>query len=214
MRDVFIKLVAGLCITVAASSSALADTDIGLSVDDGGIKSFYLAIGDHYGVPQNNIVAVKKRSLSDEELAVVFFLAARAKIGSNVIVDLRLGGKTWMEIALKIGIQADVFYVPLTRKPGPPYGKAYGHFKNKKRNKWQEIDLTDADIINFVNLRFISEHYGYSADDVVAFREKGLSFVKINSEVKNKAKKQNDQSLRSDFDKDEKPDKSKGKKNK
>jgi hypothetical protein len=91
-----------------------------------------------------------------------------------------------MEITTHLGLTAEVFYVPVQGDPGPPYGKAYGHFKNRKKADWGAIRLTDTDIVNFVNLKFISSHYGYSPDEVIKMRQSGKDFVSINTEVKSK----------------------------
>ena len=181
-----------------------------MTIGDGGIKGFYLAIGEHYKVPEKQIVVVREKKIPDEELAVVFFLAKRASVAPEVVIKLRLGGKSWMEISAHFGLTAEIFYVPVKRTPGPPYGKAYGHFKNKKKNQWGTIKLSDAEIVNFVNLKFISKHYGCSADDVIKMREKGNSFVAINAEVK-KNKGQDKKKSKQLATKEKPKDKGKGK---
>ena len=89
-----------------------------------------------------------------------------------------------MDITLRYGLGPEIFYVPVTVTPGPPYGHAYGHFKKRSKDKWREIRLSDDDVVNFVNLRFISERNGCSPDKVVRMREKGDNFVSINKSVK------------------------------
>jgi len=196
-----------------AGNQCRADVDIGLSIGDGGIKGFYLAIGEHYKVPEKQIVVVREKKITDEELAVVFFLAQRARVAPDVVIKLHLGGKSWMEISAHFGLTAEIFYVPVKRAPGPPYGKAYGHFKNKKKNQWTTIKLTDTEVVNFVNLKFISEHYGYSPDDVIKMREKGNSFVAINAEVKkNKGQEKKKSGQLATKEKPKDKDKGKGKK--
>jgi len=210
MRIVTVFILLSIFMLWPAANQCRADVNIGLSIGDGGIKGFYLAIGEHYKVAQKEIVVVKEKKLPDEELPVVFFLARRAEVAPDVIIKLRLGGKSWMGICAHFGMTAEIFYVPVKQVPGPPYGKAYGHFKNKKRNKWSTIRLTDTEIVNFVNLKFISEHYGYSADDVIKMREKGNSFVAINAEVKKNKRQMKKQSEQ--YTTQEKPkDKGKGK---
>jgi len=171
------------------SINAPAEVDIGLSIDEDGIKSFYIAIGDYYDAPEKEIAVVKKHKVPDEDLSVVFFLSGRAKVSSQAIIDLHLEGKTWMEITLHYGLGPEIYYVPINEKAGPPYGKALGHFKNKQKNKWKEIRFHDDEIINLVNLKFMSEYHGYSPDDIIKMRAKGKNFLLINKEIK-KAKKE------------------------
>lgn len=163
-----------------------ADLDIGLKIDDDGLKSFHLAIGEHYNVPEKEVVIIKKKHFTDEELPVIFFLARNAKVSPEVIIQLRLGDKSWLSISQHFGLGIDIFYVPVTKVSGPPYGKAYGHFKNKPRKKWHKISLSDTDIINLVNLKFVSAHYGWSPDEVMEMRSSGKTFVEINRAVKEK----------------------------
>lgn len=189
MRAVLFILVFSLMVFCPFTQQSLADVDIGLSIGDEGLKSFYLAIGDYYQVPEKQIIIVRRQKIPEEEMPVVFFIARKAHVSPQVIINMRLDGKSWWEISAHYGLRADVFYVPLKYDPGPPYGKAYGHFKHQKKDEWKKIVLTDADIINFVNLRFISEHWGYSPEEVARMREKGNNFVIISSKVKQKKAK-------------------------
>jgi hypothetical protein len=162
-----------------------ADVDLGLSIRDGEVRSFYLAVGDFYNVPERTLMVVHERNIPDDEVPVVFFLAQQARVSPSVIIDLRLGGRSWMDITLHYGLTAAIFYVPFSAAdPGPPYGKAWGYYKKRPRSKWGEIRLGNADIVNLVNLKFISGHYGYSPEQVVKMRGKGKNFVSINSEIK------------------------------
>lgn len=173
-------------ITLAVPRSGMSDVSVGLTANESGLSSFYLAVGDFYEVPQERLVVVKQQNIPDDELAVVFFLAERARVSPDVIIKLRLGGKSWMEISLQYGIMADAYYLPMANTPGPPYGKAYGHFKNRDKSKWNEIRLADTDIINLVNLKFVSEHYRCTPDEVIQARGAGKSFSSIGTDIEKK----------------------------
>lgn len=183
----FVKLL--LVVLLVGAAPVKADINAALSITDGRVSSFYLAIGDHYRVPEKELIIVKKKEIPDDELAVVFYLARRANVAPSIIIDLRLGGRTWMEITSHFDLTAEIFYVAIEKASGPPYGKAHGYFKKRHRKEWKSIRLSDPDIINLVNLRFVSEHYGLTPDVVVKMREQGQSFIAINDKVK-KAKAQ------------------------
>lgn len=184
MRLFKLLIVSLFFISCLTAPNGKAGVDIGLSIGDDGIKGFYLAIGEYYKVPEKKIVVIKKKKIADEDIPVVFFLAQRSGVKPGIIIDLRLGGRTWMEITGHFGLTAEIFYVPITVASGPPYGKAYGHYKNTRRKKWKTIKLTDVEIADFVNLRFLSDHYGYSPDEIVKMRQQGKSFIVINDQVK------------------------------
>ena len=67
---------------------------------------------------------------------------------------------------------------------GPPYGKAYGRYKQMPREQWRNMELGDDDIEHLVNLRFLAERYGQTPDAVAALRGRGLSAVQVNSELR------------------------------
>jgi hypothetical protein len=169
---------------VAGISTSRADINIGISGNQDGLKEFHLAIGDYFNVPLPQIEIVREKQVNDEELPVIFFLAQRAKVPPDSIVNLRLGGKSWMDITYYYGMGADIYYVKAKGTDGPPYGRAYGYYKNKPQKEWKYVKLNDEDVINLVNLRFISSHYGYEPDEVIKMRSNGKSFMAINKDAK------------------------------
>jgi hypothetical protein len=165
--------------------AAEASVDLGVSIGEEGLRGFYLAVENYYRVPEREVVVVRDRHIPDEEIPVVFFLAQRAHVRPSAIIDFRLAGRSWLDISLHFGLGPEIFYVPVreTVVVGPPYGKAYGYYKKKPKKQWRTIVLSDADVVNLVNLRFISDHYKYKPEKVMKLREGGKNFVAINDEV-------------------------------
>lgn len=211
MKRAISLLILSLVMLIPSAGVALAGIDIGLSADEDGIKSFRLAICDHYGVPEHQVVAAREAKVFDEELPVVFFLAARTGKNPALFIDLHHQGMSWMDISLKYGLDAETFYVPVKHNPGPPYGKAYGHFNKRKRSEWKSIRLSDSDIVNLVNLKFLSQQYGYSVDDIIKWRSSGDSFMKINAKVKQKKNEEKKKLKKESADKGNSKKKGKGK---
>ncbi|MBU8933052.1 MAG: hypothetical protein KOO62_03500 [candidate division Zixibacteria bacterium] len=207
-------ILTALCLTITANSNTFAGVEVGLSIDSDGIKSFHLAIGEHYQIPEKEVVAVRKKSLSDEELVVVFFLAEHANVKAGVILNLRSKGKSWWEITHYFGLNPDIFFLALKTNPGPPYGKAYGHFKKAKKHRWKNISLADVDIVNCVNLRFVTQRHGYSPDEVIRLRHQGHKFARINAHAKHQMKEKRKHKQMSKASGHQKPHKGKGKKKK
>ena len=217
MRKAATFAVAFLACFLPAANHCRAEINAGLSSGDDEINLFYLAIGEQYQVPEKEVVIVRQQNIPDEELAVAFFLARQAKAAPDIIVQLRLKGKSWMEITADLGLEAGIYYVPLAHPVSkPPYGKAYGHYKNKRHGEWKTIHLADADIVNLVDLRFMSVRHGCSPDEIVQMRERGQTFMQINSDMlkgKGQIKDKDDgqPSDRNDGDKDKAADKDKKK---
>lgn len=164
---------------VIAAPGAVAQTAYSVSAS---IGDFYVAVSNYYQVPKNEVIVVRERRIPDEELPVVFFIAQRAHVPPARIADMRLRGSSWWDISVRYGLNAEVYYVPVAVRTGPPYGRAYGHYK-KPRNEWRTLVLTDADIVNLVELRFMSEHYHVAPERIIEMRERNVDFVSIHRDV-------------------------------
>ncbi len=145
--------------------------------------------------------------MPDEELPVVFFLASRAHVDPQVIVDLRVRQRmSWLDITFHYGLTPEIYYIPVKRV-GPPYGNAYGHYK-KHGKDYKKVKLVDADVVNLVNLRFMSEYHGVAAEAVMDQRGRGERFVVINDHYyKEKGTKHYGEDHGKGKDKDDKKDK-------
>jgi hypothetical protein len=185
MRGVYIFLILIFLVIGSNIGHSSAEVNVGGSIGYEGLKGFYVAVGDYYNVPQREVIVIRERGIPYEEIPVVYYIARRANVLPGRIIDLRLRRNSWMDIISRFGLSPEIFYVPVhVAVTGPPYGKAYGYYKNKPRKAWKTIVLRDYDVINLVNLRFISEHYGYPPGHVIGMRSKGKDFLFIHDEVK------------------------------
>jgi hypothetical protein len=146
------------------------------------IGDFHIAVSNYYHVPQREVIVIRERRIRDEELPVVLFIAQRARVTPATIVDMRLRGMSWWDISVRYGIRPEVYYVPVAVAPGPPYGKAWGHYK-KSRKHWDTIVLPDDDVVNLVHVRFLSDYYGVPPERVIEVRGHHPDIVAVNYEV-------------------------------
>ncbi|MGE5800463.1 MAG: hypothetical protein ACM337_09025 [Syntrophaceae bacterium] len=207
MKKIIILFIAAMFLMPAASVSAQS-VSTGISISNGELQSFYLSVGDYYRVPESRVAYVKQHyHVHDEELPVVFFLASRAHVDPQVIIDLRYRQRmSWLNITFHYGLTPEIYYVPVQRV-GPPYGNAYGHYK-KHGKDYRKVRLADSDVINLVNLRFMSEYYGVAAEVVMDRRGKGERFVAMNDRYyKEKGKHRDHDDKGKGKDKDDKWDK-------
>ncbi len=182
-RPIALLILAALSLSAPAAHS---DTrmDIGATIVNGDMSGFYFALGDYYRVPEPEVRFIHERRIPDYDIPVVLFIAQRARVAPGIIMDLRLSGRSWMDITLHFGLGPDIYYVPVKQVYGPPYGHAYGHYKNKHRKDWHKIRLNDHEVVDMVNLRFMSEHYGRPPEEVMRMRSSGKSFAIINDEYR------------------------------
>lgn len=184
MKKTFV--LALIAAALVAGPVLAAQVDLGISISDGRLRSFYLAVGDHYRVAPRAVVELRTRfRLLDEELPVVYFLAARAHVGPQVVVDLRLGKRSWFDVAVRLGLSPEIFFLPVRmEKIGPPYGNAYGYYRKHGRGgDWKAFVLADREAVDLVNLRFMSEYHGLDPDEIIVMRGRQASFVRIHDEI-------------------------------
>lgn len=185
MKRSIVWLVVPVFLAVIGGVGNAQQVDVGVTADENGLRSFHLAIGDYYHVPPPDVTVVRDHGIPDDELPVVFFLATQARVSPETIVQLRLEGWSWDRITFHLGLRPDIYYVPVSVPvQGPPYGHAYGYFRKHPRREWRRMHLGDADIVNLVALRFISEHEGIPPQEVIRLRSGGRPFVAVASEVR------------------------------
>jgi hypothetical protein len=173
---------AAFVVVQGVAGAQVRDLDLGLSFADGSLRGFYLTISDHYGVPARQVVELQQRYRCPvDELPVVYFLSARAHVAPAVIIGLRAGRMSWLDIAFHYHLRPDIFFVPVSaERIGPPYGRAYGYYRKQGPSRDpRAFAITDSEVVDLVNLRFLSEHYGVRPETVMAMRSEGRPFVAI-----------------------------------
>ncbi|MCK9264034.1 MAG: hypothetical protein M0R18_09455 [Deltaproteobacteria bacterium] len=161
---------AGILVMILASVSPLfAGTrwTVGVIGNDDEISGFLVSIGEYYRVPHREVIVVHQREIRHEELPVVYFIAKRACVPPDTITRMRLKGMSWMDITLHCGLGPDIYLVS-----GYCDGKRH-HPGLKHRG------LSDHDIVNRVNLIFLSGHHRCAPDRIIKYRSQGRSYMVI-----------------------------------
>ncbi len=175
-----------LAASLAGLPARAGQADLGISISDGRLSGFYVAVGDHYRVAPRVVVDYRTRyGLLDEELPVVFFLAARAHVAPQAVIDLRARRQSWFGIALHFALSPEIFFVPVgLDEIGPPYGNAYGYYRKfGRRGDWRKFSPRDKEVVDLVNLRFLSEYHGLAPDKIIGLRGRGQGFVRIHDDI-------------------------------
>jgi hypothetical protein len=188
LKGVFMAVI--MLTTTASVRESDAGGDMGVSIAGEGLSGFFLVVGDYYRVPQKEIIIIRERGIPPYEIPVVLFIAKRAHVAPEIITVLRLRDNAWLHTTLRFGLGPEIFYFPVGGVVrDPPYGRAYGYYKHKPKKEWKTILLRDDDIINLVNLKLMSEHYGYPPEKIIKMRSEGKEFVLINDEIRKEKEK-------------------------
>ena len=183
-KFIILSVYFGLVVLV---SNSYLDAGVNVNINLGSTESanYYRSLANYHRVSEKDVYFVRKKGIPDQELPVIFYLASLAGVAPSLVADeYRRPGITLYDLTRIFGLYPDIYHYPVkTRVDGPPYGKAYGYYRNKPKKEWKNIKLSNTDIINLVNLRFISESRGVDPEDIIKRRAGGKNFIYINDDI-------------------------------
>ena len=171
---------------------AATDIDFGAAVRVDDTGDVFLAISARYfDSDRETLSRWEDRYRDPDDLAVALFISRHSGRSLEAVYELRRSGLSWWEISLRFGIAVDVWFAPVDRDPGPPYGKAHGYWKKRRPDRDSRVGLSDGDLRDLVALRVVHEYYGVSVDLAMEWRSSGSDLPQILSrEYKNRHGKQ------------------------
>ena len=139
--------------------------------------AFLRAVGEHFGTPQQEVVVLSQWRIEAGEIPVVLFLAERAGVSPDVVISQRRRGEAWMAISRQYSVHAGDYHIRIDGPTGI-LADAYARFNARAAAEWNEITLSDEEVVGLVNVRFLSKHLQLSPgrvageiDDVAAVVE-------------------------------------------
>gem|GEM_PF-4674647 len=128
---------------------------------------------DHWGISEPDYLYLSHDlHLSDDDIGVVLFLAARSPWHWRRIAAQRRARHDWKSITRMAGLTPLVYFVDIPRDAAlrHPYEGLYRQYW-RYRNQPQRIHLGDADCVAMVRLHLVRERYDY---DPVAYMDPGV----------------------------------------
>ncbi len=180
-KKYFVLPILGLLIGILSVSAAESALDISLGaeiqIDDD--TEVYIGVSSRY-YDQNpeQVRGWNGQCGHPDDLAVTMFMARHSGKSPAYMLTLRSEGTSWWEISVGLGMDPDVWFLPVKMEPRPPYGKAYGHWKKSKKSD-QRLVLTDGDCRNLVAARMLHECYGVSVERAMEMRASGTDLKKL-----------------------------------
>jgi hypothetical protein len=142
-------------------------------------------VGDHFRVPLREVAILSDWDLEPQEIPVVLFVASRAGVSPDVVVGLRKGGRRWVDVARRFGVEGGAFHVALPE--GAPLGglsEALGQLRRRPLGHWRDLRLTDPDLTALVNLRVLSDQLGVELEHVLRAWDETGDFVKCHQHIR------------------------------
>lgn len=145
---------------------------------------FYDDVASYYGDTLGVVDQLVEMGIADEDLAVCMHVAKETQTTPLRIGEVRKRGDSWMEIIRGRGVKINsLFFLISGKYESKIYKPIFAKFTALPESKWNELQFSDAEIINLVNLRCIYQHHDYSVFEVMAMRDIGKKFVTINEQI-------------------------------
>jgi len=161
-------------LVVPTTAEAGLDIDFGATVTLGDRDNVFFHISGRYFDREPEVVQRwHTRYRNPDDLAVALYISRRSGATLDAIYRLRRDGRSWWEVGLRFGMPVDAWFVEVRRDPGPPYGKAYGHWKKHRHDRKAVVVLGDSDVRNLVAVRMIHEYYGVPVEVAMDWRSDG-----------------------------------------
>lgn len=169
--------------TVFLVFGALALTTSAVADDTG--DQYYNDLAAYHEMSRAQLDSVAEVGLSPEELPAVIAVAQAAKTHPTQVARERSEGNTWTSVMKAHGVTPDIFYFMLSGSfDSKTYAPIFAKFNDQAHGKIHEVILDDEEVIALANLRFIYRHHDFSVFKVMAFRDNGKGFLKINNTVR------------------------------
>jgi hypothetical protein len=142
---------------------------------------FYVAVGEHFHVPRGQVQELIESGLEPAQVVVTCFIAQQSlRLASDIAAD-RKTGRSWRSIARASGLGPEQLYYPLPYRNLEPFANVHALYHQKPRSgwTWDSMPLTDAEVEDLVNLRFVSELTGNEAGNAMRLRGQGLDYPTI-----------------------------------
>jgi len=138
------------------------------------LSVFFTAALNHFGSSERDIYLIQDQGISEREIPVVLYLARKTGVSPMTIANLRASGYSWSDITYRLGMNSEIYYVPLSG-----YYGSYATYYRTPRSRWSSLRLSDDAVIGLVNTRFMSDYYRTSPERIVRLRSSGSDYMHI-----------------------------------
>jgi len=158
-------LCAPLLVLAAMGTARAVTADVAVGVEVGDDARIFLNLTNQTWRPAPTMVTtvIHESRYPENDFPVISFLAFHSHRSPTFIMNLHNGGASWSDIFYQLNVSPSVLFVGIDRDPGPPYGKAWGYWKNHRRPGVRErYRFADRDIVGLVKVQTVSRHFGMS----------------------------------------------------
>jgi hypothetical protein len=131
-KNIRARMAAALLILAAIPVVATAQARFGFGLEFGTPPAgrYYGPPVEVYGVPAPYVYEMREAGVYDEDMPVIYYIYTHSNYSLRQIYSLRLRGATWDNLSNWCGVPLYGY------RSGPPYGNAYGHYRQGYQRNW------------------------------------------------------------------------------
>jgi hypothetical protein len=161
-----------------------ADAHVGAEFDDEERRNFFLAAGKYFQASWDELEGIQSTGLPWDEIPVVLHVSKHAEVSPEEVTALRWAGLSWHDIMSGFSLHPESVYVPIESPGEDPPSRTYRYQGPTVLEAWDSRTSSDEDIINLVNLKFISGYYGLRPEKIIALHASGWTFSAIHADMR------------------------------
>lgn len=145
--------------------------------DPAATEAYLGLVADHFRTSPEEVRTLLRAGATAEELPVLLRISRTSGIAPAVLLTLHRRGSTWLAVAARYRLGAELFYVALGEEEVDDLVRAaHRRYRDTPEAAWSSLALPDPDVIAFANLHFLTRATGRSAGAVLSARARAGSF--------------------------------------
>ncbi|MCE1248386.1 MAG: hypothetical protein LWY06_17230 [Firmicutes bacterium] len=177
-------IIAAVLVCIAALTCRIAtaqETDKSVLWSEASNMTYFMA--KYYNADKQVVMILGKTLENDDDVSVCLHLGQSTGIHPQNIMGLKRSGMAWKEAMKSVSFPVSKLFtdVGMYEIFGVParFKHAYNEFKKWQGDAGYEMDLTDDDVRDLVQLRFAVQNCGMSAIEAMRKRNSGTSWTNI-----------------------------------
>jgi len=160
----------------ALAADGFYDATLALKVGDDA-RFFLNLTNQHFASSSAVAVSIVKRCPRPEnDFLVIMLLAAASGRKAEAVLAMRSRGQSWSDILFELRLSPQILFAGMDRDPGPPYGRAWGHWKDHKgKPKKERFVIPDGQVVDLVKLQIAASYYRVSPYTIIRERQRGVT---------------------------------------
>lgn len=168
-------------VPIALTSFSLSTSAQGINVHIGtdGIDIRPDAFVSYYHAPPESTLWLQRENIPELQWPLLFEIARAANVAPQRVWELRRQHPNWYDVLAALSVPASYFYydVPATQQLSPPYGRAYGYYRNHPS---EIVRWSDADLIKLASVKYIADSSRRPVHEAVVIYNKRPHFIRSN----------------------------------